>query len=73
MTDHGVLESLSTEPPVAAELQHAVAELRMFLAHYKVTKADAEIPLRINFHNGVILALWVGNRRFELDPKKLRN
>jgi hypothetical protein len=73
VTDPGVLEGLSDDTTVAAELRLAVAELRMFLAHYKVTKADAEIPVRINFHNGILMAMWVGNRRFELDPKKLRN
>jgi hypothetical protein len=64
LSDPGVLEGLSDE---------AAAELRMFLIHYRMSKADAEIPVRINFHDGIIKALWVGGRRFELDPKKLRN
>jgi hypothetical protein len=73
LSDPGVLEGLSDDDAVENELRQAVAELRMFVAHYRATKADAEIPLRINFHDGILKAMWVGSRRFELDPKKLRN
>lgn len=51
-------------------IDHGIAEeLRQFLAHYRTSKANFQLSMQVNGHDGNVMHVWVGGRRFRVDPR----